>query len=125
MVVIGLAKLKALEKEMSTMGIVVILASDSLVKNSCNDSEEGHGEDSHQYSFALHWKTCNGEHAERNGNQEDIGRNVENHLNIGIVCVGGTLLILNRNSPVLLERSAEEPIVTDLNDHVANPYVND
>ena len=42
-----------------------------------------------------------------------------------IMCVGGTLFILDGNSPILVEGSAKDRVVADLNDQVAEPDVDD
>lgn len=98
---------------------------DLLVQDRSDDSEDSQGEDGHQDELTLQRQTCNPKHTERNDNQSSIGRDVEDHLDLRVMCVGGTLFVFNGNSPILVERSAEDRVVADLNDQVAEPDVDD
>ena len=86
MVVIGLAKLKALRPS-QYFAEARSKWYDILVQDSCDDSENSQKERNHNQHSALSWKSCEKHHLDWNGDEQTVRGNVEDHLNDRVVLV--------------------------------------
>jgi hypothetical protein len=98
---------------------------DLLVEDRSQDSEQSHRENKEEDNLAASWELRFENHWEWRDDESEVRRDIENHLQDTVVMIRGALQVLDRHSPILIERSAEYTIVEDLDECEANPDVDE
>jgi hypothetical protein len=96
---------------------------DLLVQDCREDSEAGHTKDTDEDELALSRQLGSSDHGKRDQDEAEVGADVEDHLHDRVIVVCGALEVLDRDSPILVERAAEDTVVDDLDDNESNPDI--